>query len=162
MTDSFWYPDVEDVLAIHQDIVSEYPQTSSGVRRRGEIEFALAHVQGDGSENEMQSKHDKAFHLLRYLVTGHPFVDGNKRTALNTVTVFYFLNGYRFEYDDDIRGILKQLGMDESAVDEPAAVDYLQENTHHIDLEDSISQWREELIREGLDRLTDELDDPND
>lgn len=162
MTDSFWYPDVEDVLAIHQDIVSEYHGTSSGVRRRGEIEFALAHVQEDGRENETQSIHDKAFRLLRYLVTGHPFVDGNKRTALNTVTVFYFLNGYRFEYDDDIREILIQLGIDESAVDEAAAVGYLQENTDPIDLDDSISQWREELIREGLDRLTDESGDPND
>ena len=34
MTDPFWYPSVEDVLRIHADIVSEYPDTGSGVRSR--------------------------------------------------------------------------------------------------------------------------------
>ena len=41
MTDSFWYPSVEDILDIHEDIVSEYPDTSPGIWSRGDIEFAL-------------------------------------------------------------------------------------------------------------------------
>jgi death-on-curing protein len=41
--------------------------------------------------------YEKAFHLLRLLVANHPFVDANKRAALNTAVVFYFLNEYRFE-----------------------------------------------------------------
>ena len=36
MTDSLWYPSVDDVLDIHEAIVSEYPDTSSGVQNRGE------------------------------------------------------------------------------------------------------------------------------
>lgn len=32
-----------------------------------------------------------------------PLFDANKRTALNTVVVFYFLNGYRFEYDSKMK-----------------------------------------------------------
>lgn len=84
MADPFWYPTVDDVLDIHDDIVSEYPDTSSGVHSRGDVEFALEYV-SEGSFGEgPETIHEKAFHLLRLLVANHPFVDGNKRTALNT------------------------------------------------------------------------------
>lgn len=66
-----------------------------------------------------------SFHLLRLLVATHLFVDANKRTALNTSVVFSFLNGYRFEYDSEIRSILKQFGSDEGTVDEAETVEYL-------------------------------------
>lgn len=97
MSKSLWYSSVEDVLAIHDDIVSEYPNTPSGVKNRVRAErhrrgkFRLG--TGDDSREVM------SYHLLRLLVANHPFVDANKRTALNTVVVFYFLNGYRFKYD---------------------------------------------------------------
>lgn len=67
--------------------------------------------------------HEKAFHLLRLLAVNHPFVDANKRTVLNTTVVFYFLNGYRFEYDDEIISLLKQFGTDEATVNEEETID---------------------------------------
>ncbi|MGM0718636.1 MAG: hypothetical protein ACQET5_16030 [Halobacteriota archaeon] len=39
--------------------------------------------------------------------------------------VFYFLNGYRFDYDDEVRTILKEFGTDEAAVDEGDTTEYL-------------------------------------
>ena len=93
MTDSFWYPSVEDILDIHEDIVSEYPDTSSGIRSRGDVEFALEYISEGGFGSVPEMIHESAFHLLRLLVANHPFVDGNKRTALNTVVVFYLLIG---------------------------------------------------------------------
>ena len=107
MADSFWYPSVEDVLAIHDDIVSEYSGTDSGIRNRGDIEFALQYIEQGHFRTAPETIHEKAFHLLRLLVANHPFVDANKRTALNTAVVFYLLNGYRLEYDDEIRSLLK-------------------------------------------------------
>jgi death-on-curing protein len=75
MTDSFWYPSVEDVLDIHEDIVSEYPGTSPGVQPRGDVESALSSV-SEGSFGEVPGTiHGKTFHLLRLLVANHPFVD---------------------------------------------------------------------------------------
>ncbi|WP_373325128.1 type II toxin-antitoxin system death-on-curing family toxin [Halomicrobium urmianum] len=106
--------------------------------------------------------HEKAFHLLRFLVADHPFVDGNKRTALNTVSVFYRLNGYQLEYDDEIIDILKQFGTDEATVDEERILAYLRSNSRPIDLNDEISNYREELIHYGLEEMTDETSDPND
>jgi death-on-curing protein len=162
MTDPFWYPSVDDGLDIHEDIVSEYPDTSPGVQRRGDIEFALAYV-SDGSLGEVpETIHEKAFHLLRLLVANHPFVDGNKRTALNTAVVFYLLNGYRFEYDNEIREILKQFGTDETAVDEDDVLEYLRTNTADVDLSEVIAEWRGDLVEYGLDQLSDDATDPND
>ncbi|UIP00365.1 Fic family protein [Halobaculum sp. CBA1158] len=89
MGGSLWYPSVADVLAIHEDIVAEYPTTPSGVRDRGDIEFVLTYIEEGYFDAAPDSIHEKAYHLMRLLVATHPFVDANKRTALNTVVVFY-------------------------------------------------------------------------
>jgi Prophage maintenance system killer protein len=61
---------------------------------------------------------------MRLIVAGHPFVDGNKRTALRTVVVFYILNGYTFDYGDEVRALLHRFATDEASVDIDAAVIY--------------------------------------
>ena len=162
MSDLLWYPSVEDVIDIHDDIVSEYSETSGGVRSRGDVEFALDYIEEGNFGSVPETIHEKAFHLLRLLVANHPFVDGNKRTALNAVVVFCLLNGYRFDYDDEIRDVLKQFGTDERTVSEERVIDYLQANSEEIDLAEEIEQWRDELVRHGLEQLTDESSDPND
>jgi death-on-curing protein len=162
MADSFWYPAVEDVLAIHETITAEYPETHTGVRNRADIEFALQYIETGSFGNQPTSIHEKAFHLLRLLVANHPFVDANKRTALNTTAVFYFLNGYRFEYDEEVRSILKQYGTDEAAVDDAEMLAYLRSHTTALDLGTEIEAWREDLIAYGLNELTDGSTDPND
>ena len=45
MADSVWYPSVEDIVAIHDDIISEYPDTPSSTQNRGDIEFALDYIE---------------------------------------------------------------------------------------------------------------------
>lgn len=162
MADSLWYPSVADVLAVHDDIVSEYSDTHSGVANRGDIEFALSYIQQGSFDMVPETIHEKAFHLLRLLVANHPFVDANKRTALNTAVVFYFLNGYRFEYDDEIRALLKRFGTDEATVDEKETIQYFRTHTEELDLVGEIEDWREDLIQYGLEQLTDDLSDPND
>jgi len=162
MANSLWYPSVEDIIAIYDDIVTEYPDTLRGIQNRGDIEFALNYIADGNFGTSPETIHEKAFHLLRLLVANHPFVDGNKRTALNTVVVFYVLNGHRFEYDDEIRTILKQFGTDEAAVDADTTIGYLRAHTEEIDLAGEIEEWREELIQYGLEQLSDESSDPND
>jgi len=162
MTDSFWYPSVDDVLDIHEDIVSEYPDTSPGIRTRGDIEFVLEYVSEGSFGAVPETTHEKAFQLLRLLAANHPFVDGNKRTALNTTTVFYLLNGRRFEYGDEIREILATFGTDEKAVDEDDVLEYLQVHTTEVDLNEVVERWRGDLVEYGLDRLSNESSNPND
>jgi len=141
------------VIAIHDDIVSEYDETHRGVRNRGDIEFALNYVEHGSFGTTPETVHEKAFHLLRLLVANHPFVDANKRTALN---------GYRFAYDEEIRTLLKRFGTDEQAVGDQEAINYLRSHTDRLDLAGEIEAWRDDLIRYGVDQLTGDSSEPND
>jgi death-on-curing protein len=161
MADSLWYPSVKDVIAIHDDIVSEYSDTPPGVQNRGDIEFALSYIEEGSFGSVPKTIHEKSYHFLRLLVANHPFVDANKRTALNATVVFYFLNGYRFEYNEEIRTILKRFGTDEAAVDEEETIEYLRSHTEELDLVGEIEQWRDDLIQYGIAELTDNSSDQN-
>lgn len=162
MAGSLWYPAVEDVISIHDEIVSEYANTTPGIQRRGDIDFALHYIREGSFDTTPQTIHEKVFHLLRLLVANHPFVDANKRTALNTTSVFYFLNGYQFTYDTEIRSILKQFGTDEWSVEQNSVIPYLEAHTEPLDLAGAIEDWRNDLIQLGVDELTTTTDNPND
>ncbi len=76
--------------------------------------------------------------------------------------VFYLLNGYRFEYDDEMREILKQFGTDETTVDEKNVLEYLRTHTTEVDLSEVVERWRGGLVEYGLAQLSGESSDPND
>ena len=130
MDDDFYYPARDDLLTIHEDIVREDQQTESCVRSPEAVESALVYISVGYFDEVPESIHAKAAHLLRLLVAEHPFVDGNKRTALNSVVVFYELNGYKFEYEDRrIRRILKQFASDSAAVEMEEVIAYFRYHT---------------------------------
>ena len=130
MTDDPLYPTAGDGLAIQDDIAASDPGTEPGVRTPEAVSSALAYVSEGYSRQVLETIHGKAAHLLRLLVAEHPFIDGNKRTALASVATFYAMDGYAFEYDDHVRMILKRFGTDESAVEMEEVIEYCGENTH--------------------------------
>jgi death-on-curing protein len=83
-----------EVLEFHEDLVKSFGG-NSGVRDLGLLESAVAMPQS-GSAGvffhpfpfEMAAAY--AFHIAQ----NHPFVDGNKRTALAAALVFLELNGF--------------------------------------------------------------------
>lgn len=124
MADTVAYPSVDLILDIHEQIVEEGDATETGVRSEEAVESALQYV-SEGFFGEVPSSiHEKAVQLMRLLVADHPFVDGNKRTALRTTVVFYVMNGYAFEYGDEIRALLHRFATDEASVDTETAVIY--------------------------------------
>ncbi|KZX46722.1 type II toxin-antitoxin system death-on-curing family toxin [Haloarcula sp. K1] len=124
MTDDLAYPSVELILELHDQVVTEGDITEPGARSEDAIASALQYV-SEGFFGEVpETIHQKAVHLMRLLVSDHPFVDGNKRTALRTVVVFYMLNGYTFEYGDEIRALLHRFATGETTVDVDTAVIY--------------------------------------
>ena len=128
------YPTVDEIHAIHDDIVAENDDTEPGVRNPDTVRSALVYVSEGYFGTAPETIHEKAVHLLRLLVAEHPYVDGNKRTALSTVETFYALNGYRFEYDDaDIRSILRALATDADSVDVAAVVEYFRDYSRPIE-----------------------------
>lgn len=126
----FEYPSIDDILAIHEDIIAEDDRSEAGVRSPDAIQSALTYISIGYFGQSPSTIHSKAAHLMRLLVAEHPFVDGNKRTALNPVVVFYDLNAFEFEYEDEsIRAILKRFATDADAVEMSTVITYLREHT---------------------------------
>lgn len=68
-----------------------------------------------GTSGKSRTIHEKAAHLARLIATEHPYVDGNKRTALAAVTMLYNINGYEFDPDDrGIRHLLRDFATEGS------------------------------------------------
>lgn len=85
---------VEDVLELHDEQLQRFGGIA-GVRDRGALESAVAVPTAtfDGNllhENVFQMAAAYAFHIAE----NQPFLDGNKRTALNAALVFLDINGW--------------------------------------------------------------------
>ncbi|MGA7237094.1 MAG: type II toxin-antitoxin system death-on-curing family toxin [Bryobacteraceae bacterium] len=66
------------------------------MRDRGALEAALARPQGGYYSDLIQ----EAAAPWESLSQNHPFLDGNKRTAVTVTAGFLKVNGYRLEFDD--------------------------------------------------------------
>jgi death-on-curing protein len=84
---------VEHVLAIHERMIVEFGGEAS-VRDYGLLESAVAMpAAGFGGEFLHDGVPAMAAAYLFHLCQNHPFVDGNKRTAVATAEIFVLLNG---------------------------------------------------------------------
>ena len=92
MTRSF--PTIEEVVAIHDDLLTQFGGLP-GVRDRGALEAAVMRPQMGYYDGLL----DEAAAMLESLAMNHPFVDGNKRTAVATTDAFLGLNGYFIDCD---------------------------------------------------------------
>jgi death on curing protein len=89
----FLYLDAEGVLAIHAEVLAAHGG-APGLRDQGLLESAVAAPQASfGGELLIQDPVEVAAAYLFYLCRNHPFVDGNKRTALAAALVFLKQNG---------------------------------------------------------------------
>lgn len=123
------YISLDEVLAIHDDMVERYGG-SFGIRDLGLIQSAIARPQATfGGEDLYPSILDKAAALFHSLIFNHAFADGNKRTAVTSTARFLHLNGYELEASQ------KEL------VDFPLKVE-----NKHPDI-DEISKWLREHVR---------------
>lgn len=88
-------PDLEDVLFFHTVCVELYGG-AGGVRDEGSLEAAVARpwlaVQG---EEAFPSPYAKAAAICESIIRRHPFVDGNKRTAVSAAA--YLLERHGLE-----------------------------------------------------------------
>lgn len=131
--DPFWYPDVEDIILIHDAIIEEDPDSEPGIENPDRIGFAVDSIKHGYLGEKPETIHEKAFQLMRLLAANHWFVDGNKRTALNTTEMFYLVNGYRLDYGEDIRSMLKLFSVREDLIDPEVGVEYLAEQTRLVE-----------------------------
>ena len=89
------YPAVEEVLTAHARLIAVFGG-AGGVRDRGALEAAVARPQSGYYTDLIE----QAAALLESLSQNHPFVDGNKRTAIAVTAAFLRVNGYRLRLND--------------------------------------------------------------
>jgi death-on-curing protein len=83
----------EIVLEIHAAAIESFGG-SDGVRETALLESAVAAPQSSsGGKSPYQDLPELAAAYLFYICRNHPFIDGNKRTALGACLVFLRLNG---------------------------------------------------------------------
>src|SRR5271155_2911379 len=93
MTD---YLTTVEVLAMHADLIERYGGIQ-GVRDPGLLESALFRPQTGYYADLIE----EAAALWESLAQGHPFLDGNKRTAFAAMFTFLAINGIRYTASAD-------------------------------------------------------------
>ncbi len=89
------YLTVEEILRLHFQVIKDYGG-SHGVRDEGRLlSVELAPQQIVFGQEQYSTPFEKAAVYFRNIVADHPFVDGNKRTAVTTSVIFLKRNGYK-------------------------------------------------------------------
>ena len=92
---------LDEVLALHSDQIRRYGG-SSGIRDRLLLSSALGTSSATfGGAFLHQSPFEMAAAYLFHIAQNHPFVDGNKRTALAASFVFLLMNGMEVHSSED-------------------------------------------------------------
>lgn len=88
---------LEQLIGLHA-LVIESTGGSAGLRDLGRLEAAIAtQTQNVFDEELYLSIFDKAAAVMRGIIADHPFVDGNKRTAMLAGLTLLELNGNKFK-----------------------------------------------------------------
>jgi len=111
------YLRVIEVLAIHALVIDEFGGTD-GIRDMGALEAAVFRPQTGYYEGPIA----EAAALFESIVQNHPFLDGNKRTALAAADVHLRMNGFELAGDSMdhytfIIGLMEDGDLDWRAID---------------------------------------------
>jgi death on curing protein len=87
---------LEHLLEIHT-LVIQHTGGSDGLRDLGRLESVIAlQTQNVFGQELYETVTEKAAAMIRALIADHPFVDGNKRTAMLVGLTFLKINGATF------------------------------------------------------------------
>ena len=85
----------EQVLFIHHRIIEE-TGGSHGIRDISLLQSAVARPESSFDGKDLYTDLvTKAASLMHSIIKNHPFVDGNKRTAITSASIFLLRNGFR-------------------------------------------------------------------
>ena len=118
---------LEDVLLLHEDRIARYGGTL-GVRDIGLLQSALGMPAATfaGAFLHESVPHMAAAYLF-HIAKNHPFLDGNKRTALAAAIALLGLNGWSLDVDSD-ELIETVLGVGASTVSKSALAVFFEEH----------------------------------
>lgn len=90
------YLTFEDIVGMHGELIREHGGKWN-LRDAAALHAAVARPQS-GYYNDLV---EEAAALFESLSQNHPFIDGNKRTAMTATAVFLELNGRKLQFEDD-------------------------------------------------------------
>ena len=93
------YLSKEQILVLHDKIIEMFGK-EKGRMNVGNLEATLERVDGYKGE-DASALFWKAAILLERIVLGHPFIDGNKRTAYEATRLFLAGNDYILVAEED-------------------------------------------------------------
>jgi len=98
---NYKYLTKESIIRLHKKIV-ETTGGEKGMLNEGILSFVLDLIRTEKLYREnIGDLFTRAGILVRGIISGHPFVDGNKRAGFEATDVFLRMNGYYLEVDAD-------------------------------------------------------------
>jgi death-on-curing protein len=109
---------LEELLLIHEQVIEETGGIH-GVIYSGGLESALSRpFTAFGGEEMFPDLWSKIAVLLHSLIAFHPFVDGNKRTALVAADICLRLHGYRLIPSEEVEPFFWAIARGEKLITE--------------------------------------------
>lgn len=122
------YLSLEEILRLHFQIIQDFGG-SHGVRDEGRLESLVAAPKQEvfGVE-QYPDIYSKAAVYMRNVIGDHPFIDGNKRTAVIIAGIFMVRNGIKLtSKQKDLENFAVKIATDHLSVVEIAK--WLEQNT---------------------------------
>lgn len=109
---------LEELILIHELVIEETGGIH-GMTNPGGLESALARpFTALGGEEMFPDLWSKVAALIHSIIAFHPFVDGNKRTALVAADVCLRVNGYRLIPSDEVEPFFWAVARGERSLEE--------------------------------------------
>jgi len=101
MSELIRFLSVDDVLQVHRRIIAEFGGTTE-IRDQGLLQSAVSMAQSQFGGNYLhEDLPSMAAAYLYHVCCNHPFVDGNKRTALASAEMFILINDHELNATND-------------------------------------------------------------
>jgi death-on-curing protein len=111
---------IEEILIIHELVIEE-TGGEHGVINPGALESALARpFTSFGGKDLFSDLWSKVAAMIHSIMAFHPFIDGNKRTALVAADVCLRLNGYRLTPSEEVEPFFWAIARGEKSIEEIA------------------------------------------
>ncbi|MEX0890303.1 MAG: type II toxin-antitoxin system death-on-curing family toxin [Balneolaceae bacterium] len=101
------FPSLEDILFIHQQEIHN-AGGAHGIRDQAGIQACAEAPKASFGGDYLHDLFGMAASYITCLTMRHPFIDGNKRTALASALTFLYLNGYSIEesYEEELADLV--------------------------------------------------------
>ena len=129
------------VLAVHEEQIAEHGG-ASGVRDHGLLSYAFDRPKNSSAYEPDGDLSRRAAAYGYGIAKNHPFIDGNKRTALVVTETFLNLNGFDLTTDDATCVAVMHAVADGTMKEEKFA-GWIRENIEHIKPPPKPHSWQE-------------------